>query len=159
MSRVRRPWLFPVTLFVALLLGLMPIPALLEPLRPYWLGLVLAYWLLEDHERVGLGTAFILGLFADIAFGSLLGEHALRLTIMTFILQRFRPQLRFFPMAQQALAICGLLLNDLVIVSAVHFVGGLKINGWMHWWTPVIGAALWPPLFVLLDGLRVGRKH
>jgi rod shape-determining protein MreD len=36
---------------------------------------------------------------------------------------------------------------------------GHPIRGWMHWWTPLIGAALWPPLFVLLDGLRVGRKH
>ena len=159
MSRVRRPWLFPLTLFVALLLGLLPLPAVVAPLRPYWLALVLTYWLLEDHERVGLVTAFVLGLVADIAFGSLLGEHALRLTVLTFILQRFRPQLRFFPMAQQAFAIGGLLLNDLVIATAIHFVIGRPLDGWMHWWTPVIGAALWPPLFVLLDGLRVGRKH
>ncbi len=159
MSRVRRPWLFPVTLFVALLLGLLPLPAVIAPLRPYWLALVLTYWLLEDHERVGLVTAFVLGLVADIAFGSLLGEHALRLTVLTFILQRFRPQLRFFPMAQQAFAIGGLLLNDLVIATAIHFVIGRPPDGWLHAWTPVIGAALWPPLFVLLDGLRVGRKH
>jgi rod shape-determining protein MreD len=159
MSRVRRPWLFPVTLFVALLLGLLPLPAVVAPLRPYWLALVLTYWLLEDHERVGLVTAFVLGLVADIAFGSLLGEHALRLTVLTFILQRFRPQLRFFPMAQQAFAIGGLLLNDLVIATAIHFVIGRPPDGWLHAWTPLIGAALWPPLFVLLDGLRVGRKH
>jgi rod shape-determining protein MreD len=159
MSRARRPWLFPVTLFVALLLGLLPLPAAVAPLRPYWLALVLTYWLLEDHERVGLVTAFVLGLVADIAFGSLLGEQALRLTVLTFILQRFRPQLRFFPMAQQAFAIGGLLLNDLVIASVIHFVMGRPFDGWLHWWTPVIGAALWPPLFVLLDGLRVGRKH
>ena len=160
MSRTRRPWLFPASFFVALLLGLLPLPAMLQPLRPYWLALVLAYWLLEDHERVGLGLAFTVGLLADVAFGSLLGEQALRLTVITFILQRFRPQLRFYPMAQQALAIGGLLLNDLIIVSAAHFVLGQPIRGWMQqWWTPLIGAALWPPLFVLLDGLRVGRKH
>lgn len=159
MSRSRRPWLFPVTVFVALLLGLLPLPTPIAPLRPYWLALVLAYWLLEDHERVGLGPAFAIGLIADIAFGSLLGEQALRLTVMTFILQRFRPQLRFFPTAQQALAIGGLLLNDLFVVAAIHAVFGLKTIGWMHWWTPLIGAALWPPLFVLLDGLRMGRKR
>jgi rod shape-determining protein MreD len=158
MSRARRPWLFPASLFVALLLGLLPLPTPLQPLRPYWLALVLTYWLLEDHERVGLGLAFGIGLLADVAFGSLLGEQALRLTVMTFILQRFRPQLRFFPMAQQALAIAGLLLNDLIIVTAAHFVFGQPIRGWAHWWTPLIGAVLWPPLFVLLDGLRVGRK-
>ena len=159
MSRTRRPWLFPASILVALLLGLLPLPAMLQPLRPYWLALVLAYWLLEDHERVGLGLAFTIGLLADVAFGSLLGEHALRLTVITFILQRFRPQLRFYPMAQQALAIGGLLLNDQIIVTAAHFVLGQPIRGWMHWWAPLIGAALWPPLFVLLDGLRVGRKH
>ncbi len=158
MSRARRPWLFAASIAVALLLGLLPLPAVLQPLRPYWLALVLAYWLLEDHERVGLGLAFGIGLLADIAFGSLLGEQALRLTVMTFILQRFRPQLRFFPMAQQALAIGGLLLNDLIIVSATHFVFGQPIRGWAHWWAPLIGAVLWPPLFVLLDSLRVGRK-
>ena len=62
MSRTRRPWLFPASLFVALLLGLLPLPAMLQPLRPYWLALVLAYWLLEDHDRVGLGLAFSVGL-------------------------------------------------------------------------------------------------
>lgn len=159
MSRARRPWLFPASICVALLLGLLPLPTMLQALRPYWLALVLAYWLLEDHERVGLGLAFVIGLFADIAFGNLLGEQALRLTVMTFILQRFRPQLRFFPMAQQALAIGGLLLNDQIIVGAVHFMFGHPIRGWMQWWTPLIGAVLWPPLFVLLDGLRVGRKR
>ena len=159
MSRPRRLWLLPVSIIAALLLGLLPLPAMLQPLRPYWLALVLAYWLLEDHDRVGLGLAFSIGLLADVAFGSVLGEQALRLTVITFILQRFRPQLRFYPMAQQALAIGGLLLNDQIIVTAAHFVLGQPIRGWMHWWTPLIGAALWPPLFVLLDGLRVGRKH
>lgn len=159
MSRVRRPWLFPATIFVALLLGLLPVPAMLQPLRPYWLGLVLIYWLLEDPDRLGLGTAFALGLIADLAFGSLLGEQAMRLTVMTFIVQRFRPQLRFFPTAQQALAIGGLLLNDQCIVAAAHLVFGQKLGGWLHWWSPLLGAALWPLLFVLLDSLRVGRRR
>ena len=159
MSRARRPWLFPATVFVALLLGLLPLPALLQPLRPYWLGLVLIYWLLEDPERLGLGTAFALGLVADLAFGSLLGEQAMRLTVMTFIVQRFRPQLRFFPTAQQALAIGGLLLNDQFIVFMAHLVFGQKTSDWTHWWSPLLGALLWPPLFVLLDGLRMGRRR
>lgn len=45
MSRLRdNPWVLPASLVVALLLGLLPLPALLQPLRPYWLALVLAYW-------------------------------------------------------------------------------------------------------------------
>lgn len=158
MSRARRPWLLPVSLAVALLLGLLPLPQVLQPFRPYWLALVLAYWLLEDHERVGLGFAFALGLIADIVFGALLGEQALRLCVMTFILQRFRPQLRFFPLPQQSLAIGGLLLNDLVIAAGMHAMLGEPVRSWLWWWTPLIGAVLWPPLFVALDALRLGRK-
>ncbi len=158
MSRTRRPWVLPASLLVALILGLLPLPGWLQPFRPYWLSLTLAYWVLEDHERIGLGLAFVLGLVADLAFGSLLGEQALRLSVMTFILQRFRPQLRFFPVGQQALAIGGLLLNDMVISTVTHLVLGLPLRSWLWWWSPLIGAVLWPPLFVLFDALRLGRK-
>ena len=71
----RRPnsWVLPVSVVLALLLGLVPLPDGLQPLRPYWLGLVVAYWVLEDNERLGLGFAFSMGLIADLAFGSILG--------------------------------------------------------------------------------------
>src|SRR5688572_33100226 len=96
--RPARLWLLPVSVLVALLLGLLPLPAPVQGLRPYWLALVVAYWVIEDPDRAGLGFAFALGLIADVAFGGLLGEQALRLVVMTFILQRFRSQLRFFPL-------------------------------------------------------------
>ena len=107
MSRQRPSWLLPASVVVALLLGLLPLPPTLQPLRPYWLALVVAYWVIEDPDRSGLGFAFIVGVIADLTFGSLLGEQALRLVVMAFILQRFRARLRFFPMSQQALAIGG----------------------------------------------------
>ncbi|MET1023465.1 MAG: rod shape-determining protein MreD, partial [Pseudoxanthomonas sp.] len=130
----------------------------LQPLRPYWLALVLAYWVIEEPERVGLGFVFIIGLVADISFGGLLGEQALRLVIMAFILQRFRARLRFFPLSQQALAMGGLLLNDRIVASAIHFAIGEPILPWAYWWAPLLGMLLWAPLFVLLDALRLGRR-
>jgi rod shape-determining protein MreD len=159
MSRDRNPWLFPVSVLAALLLGLLPLPAWLQPFRPYWLALVVAYWLIEEPDRVGLGIAFACGLAADLAFGGLLGEQALRLTVLAFIVQRFRSQLRFFPIPQQALAIGGLLLNDRVVSAAVHLAIGEPQVPWAYWWAPLLGMLLWAPLFVLLDGLRLGRKN
>src|SRR3546814_19077232 len=100
MSRNRQQWGLPLSIFVALLLGLLPLPAWLQPLRPYWLALVVVYWVIEAPGRIGMGFAFAMGLLADLAFGGLLGEQALRLVIMAFIVQRFRAQLRFFPMPQ-----------------------------------------------------------
>ena len=152
-----RSWVLPVAVLLALLLGLLPLPAMLQPLRPYWLALVVAYGVIEDNDRVGLGYAFCVGLVADLAFGGLLGEQALRLVVMAFILQRFRTQLRFFPMPQQALAIGGLLLNDRVISTVLHLALGEPLLPMAYWWAPLLGMLLWAPLFLLLDALRIGR--
>ncbi|MET0808462.1 MAG: rod shape-determining protein MreD [Pseudoxanthomonas sp.] len=158
MRRPRNGWVLPVSIVFALLLGLLPLPYPLQPLRPYWLALMVAYWVIESPENAGLGFAFIVGLIADLMFGTLLGEQALRMVILTFILQRFRARLRFFPMWQQALAIGVLLLNDRVVTAAIRLGLGepaLPVN---YWWAPLLGMLLWPPLFVLLDLLRLGKR-
>lgn len=158
MSRMRTGWILPLSIVVALLLGLLPLPDALQPLRPYWLALVLAYWVIEAPEHAGLGFAVIVGLIADLMFGSLLGEQALRLVIMTFILQRFRARLRFFPLSQQSLAIGGLLLNDRIVTTAIHVALGEPSLPWNYWWAPLLGMLLWPLLFMLLDALRLTRR-
>lgn len=155
MIRTHRRWVLPLSLLAALLLGLLPLPEALQPLRPYWLALVLGYWVLEAPERVGLGFAFLLGLLADLAFGSLLGEQALRLVVLAFILQRFRPRLRFFPLSQQALAIGALLLNDRILAAALHWLLGAHALDWRYWVAPLLGMLLWPPVYLLLDALRL----
>ena len=158
MSRVRNGWVLPVSLLLALLLGLVPLPGLLQPLRPYWLALVLAYWLLEEPEHIGLGVAFALGVLADLMFGGLLGEQAMRLVVMAFILDRFRARMRFFPLSQQALTIGVLLLNDRVISAGLHLLTGVPQLPWLYWATPLAGMLLWPPLHLLLDFLRLRRS-
>ena len=158
MSRTRNGWVLPVSILVAILLGLVPLPAPLQPLRPYWLALVLAYWLLEAPDRVGLGVSFMIGLVADLAFGGLLGEQGLRLVVLAFILERFRARLRFFPMSQQAMTMGVLLLNDRVINAVIHLVMGVPQVPVLTWCAPLIGAVLWAPLHFLLDALRLRKR-
>ncbi|KRG70383.1 rod shape-determining protein MreD [Pseudoxanthomonas dokdonensis] len=158
MSRPRSGWVLPVSILLALLLGLLPLPTALMPLRPYWLALVMAYWIIETPERAGLGLALVVGLIADLMFGSLLGEQALRLVIMAFILQRFRARLRFFPLSQQALAMGALLLNDRIVDAAVHLALGLPVLPWNYWWAPLLGMLLWPLVYLLLDALRQNKR-
>lgn len=158
MSRQRNGWVLPVSVVIALLLGLLPLPELAQPLRPYWLALVLAYWVIEAPERVGLGVAFVCGVIADLLYGGILGEQALRLVIMAFILLRFRARLRFFPVSQQALAVGALLFNDRIVSAVLHLAVGEPTLPWSYWVAPVVGMLLWPPLFLVLDGFRLGRR-
>lgn len=157
MTRARPQWVLPLSLVVALFLGLLPLPPVLQPLRPYWLALVLAYWLIEDPDHVGLGVAFIVGLVGDLVYGGLLGEQALRLVVMAYILQRFRARLRFFPMSQQAVAIGSLLINDRIVTAAIHIAIGEPTLPASFWLAPLSGLLLWPLVYLVLDSLRLGR--
>ncbi|MEO9079285.1 MAG: rod shape-determining protein MreD [Rhodanobacter sp.] len=155
MNRQRHnSWWFAGILFFALLLMLVPLPAVLEPFKPYWPALVLLYWSLESDDRVTLGLAFGVGLCADLLNGVLLGEQALRLCALVFIALRFRSRLRFFPMWQQSLAILALLMNDRVLLLVVRMLAGASVPPLSWWISPLVGAALWPFLFLLLDDLR-----
>ena len=149
-------WILPASLMAALLLGLLPLPLELQPLRPFWLALVLAYWLIESPGRVGLGFAFLVGLVADVVYGGLLGEQALRLVILAFIVQRFRARLRFFPLSQQALTLGALLVNDRIVGAGLHLALGEPVLPSSYWLAPLVGMLLWPPVFLILDALRLG---
>ena len=55
-------------------------------------------------------------------------------------------------------SIGGLLLNDRIVTTVVHLALGEPTLPWPYWWAPVLGMLFWPPLFVLMDALRLGRR-
>lgn len=146
-------WLFVGSLLVSLFLLVLPLPDALAPYKPYWLLLVLVYWALEAPERVSLGLAFVVGLAADLLNGVLLGDQALRLTITVFLVMRFRARLRFFPMWQQTLVVLALLINNRVLQLVIRLFAGQPMPPLEFWAAPLVGAAFWPIVFLLLDGL------
>jgi rod shape-determining protein MreD len=159
MTRSPSLWVLYTSLFVGLLVLVVPLPTGFDLARPYVLAMLLCYWLLEAPERVGLGTAFVVGLLADLVSGTLFGEQAMRLVVLTFLVQRFRARLRFFPLWQQALAVFALLLNDRLVALAIRLAAGDGAPPWGTWLSPVAGFALWPWLFLLLDELRLRLRE
>jgi rod shape-determining protein MreD len=147
-----------LTIIVAGLLSLLPLPAVLLPFKPYWVAMVVIYWSLETHDIIGLGLAFLIGLILDIFSGSLMGLHALSLVVMVFLVQRFRSRLRFFPPWQQALSVLGLLVNDRIILIWITVLLGEPLPTWKYWLPPLVGMAVWPWLFLLLDRIRASKR-
>lgn len=159
MSRVRGASLWVLlSVLVASLLTVIAIPEAVRTLRPFWLALIVIYWTIEAPDRFAIGFAFALGLLQDVLVGTLLGEHAFRLAIVAFIVLRFRSRIRFFPMWQQALAVGVLLLNDRVVVLILRAISGEFAIDWQYWLSPIVGAALWPWVFLLLDDLRARSR-
>ena len=159
MTRTPSSWLLYGSLAASLLVLVVPLPTGVDLARPYLLAMLLCYWMLEAPDHVGLGIAFIAGLAADLVSGTLLGEQALRLVVLAFLVQRFRARLRFFPLWQQALAVFALLLNDRLIALAIRLASGDGVGPWGTWLSPVVGFALWPWLFLLLDELRLRLRE
>ncbi len=143
-----------LSIMAAVFLSLLPLPEMLAPFKPYWVAMVLIYWTLETQDMISLGLAFLIGLVLDTLSGSLMGLHALSLVVMVFLVQRFRSRLRFFPPWQQALSVLGLLVNDRIILIWITVLLGESLPTWEYWLPPLVGMALWPWLFLLLDRIR-----
>ena len=148
-----------ITLAVAVVLTLLPLPPVLDVLRPYWVALVLIYWSLETQDMVSLGMAFVTGIVLDFLTGSLLGQHALSLVIIVYLATRFRARLRFFPPWQQAFSVLALLINDRIILLWIVSLRGEPLPSLAYWLPPIVGTLLWPWLFLALDRFRGRMRH
>ncbi len=154
MSRHAEQRAFWISWFCALALTLIPLPGEWAQVKPFWFGMLAVYWALEAPERISLRFAFAAGLLLDLSQGLLLGENALRLTILVYITSRFRFRLRFFPIGQQTAAVLALMLNDRVLSLWIRLLGGFGWPSAGFWIAPLLAAFLWPILFVLLDQLQ-----
>lgn len=148
-----------LTLCFAFLLTLLPLPVWLHVLWPYWVALTLIYWCLETQDMVSLGMAFVTGIVLDLFTGSLMGLHALSLTVIVYLTVRFRARLRFFPPWQQALSVLALLMNDRIILLWIISLRGDPLPSLDFWLPPVVGTLVWPWLFLLLDRFRGRMRH
>lgn len=120
------------------------------PWLPDLLALALVFWNVHQPLRVGVGVAFMFGLFMDVHQGALLGQHALAYTLMSFLGIAVHRRLLWFSLPNQALQILPLfLVGHLVALAARLLVGGM-FPGWSLLLAPVGEALLWPVVALLL---------
>ncbi len=142
------------TFGVAVILSIMPFPIWAEPFRPDWVGLVLIYWCLATPERITVGSGWLLGFLQDVLYGSLLGSNALAKTLVAYLTVRLHLQLRMFPRWQQAVSVFGLLIVNQLLVLWIRGAIGHAPETFSYWTPCVVGALLWPWLFIILRDLR-----
>jgi rod shape-determining protein MreD len=139
---------------VALVLAVMPGPIWAEQFRPDWTALVLIYWCIAVPQRVSVGTGWTVGLALDVLNGSLLGQHALALGTIAYLAGRLHTQLRVFPRWQQAASVLLLLLVNYLAVLWVRALIDQAPASWSYWTPSIVGALVWPWLFVILRDVR-----
>lgn len=143
-----------LTLIVALLLSVAPMPEHLEMSRPLWLALVLTFWAMNYPHQVGLLTAWSLGIAQDILYGTLFGQHALALMLVVFLTLTLQQRLKLFPLWQQS---CALLIIYGIAQLALLWLSTLSgmRPELSYYAVPVlVSCLLWPWLFLLLNNVR-----
>ncbi|MGJ8691079.1 MAG: rod shape-determining protein MreD [Thalassotalea sp.] len=145
-----------LTLLLALIVSIMPMPLSIDVFRPDWVLVTLIYWAIALPNRVNVVTAGVLGLILDILLGSVLGVHAAAMAISVYIAVVNYQKIRNFSVWQQAL-IVGVLaaLYHLLVFWLQRFLtGGVFLPSYLY---PVASTIiLWPWLFLLL---RKVRRH
>ncbi len=142
------------TFFVAMLINLMPLPDSINMFKPDWVALVLIYWVMAAPSRVGVFYGWILGLFADVLYGTLFGIHAMSLALVAFIIQMIYHRLRLFPRWKQAINVAVVVgIHRLVVMILTGLVEPVQVS--YQYWLPLVGVLLfWPWAFIILRDIR-----
>lgn len=143
--------LIVVSLVIALLANLLPWNGVAVLLWPDLVAMVLLYWIIHYPRRVGLGTAWFLGLLMDIADGVLFGQHALAYVVAGYGAWLLHRRLQAFNLWQQALYVFGLLLMLQLTMLVVRLAFGAAFPGLLYFVGSLVGAVLWPLLPLLLQ--------
>ena len=146
MTRAHAVWVIYASLVGALLLTLLPLPMDWRGLRPDLAALALFYWVLALPHRVGVATAFTVGVAQDFIEGAPLGLSSPGLMLATLLLLFNYQRIRQFDLLQQSLAILGLMLlsagmeqwlRNGIDVPAAPWAGVVGMSCSVLFWVPI----------------------
>lgn len=149
-------WAIMVSLVVALFLTVLPMPVWAEELRPQWVAMAVIFWSLAAPERFGVFSAFGTGLVLDVASGTLLGQHALGLSVVAYVAVELHRRVLAYPLWQQAVFVWVLLLVKRLLSLWVLGATGQPTPTLVFWAPTFLGLLLWPWIYVVLRDL--GRR-
>lgn len=143
-----------LTSMVGLVLNILPLPGWLPIIRPGFLVLTVLYWSTMSPFVAGAALGFFGGLALDVFQGSLLGEHALALSFVTYLALRFNLLMRAKPIFEQSLYVLVALIAYELLLWVIDGWTGRSLSSPLRWVHTLIGALIWPVVVGVL-----GRFH
>ena len=143
-----------LTIILALMLTMMPLPDSVSAFRPDWVALIMIFWTMTVPRRISVGVAWIVGIFVDVSQGTLLGQHALALCAVAYVTVKFHLLMRVFPLMQLTATIFAILALYQFLLFWINGVVGINAPS-ISYWAPVItGTLIWPLLYTFVSGVR-----
>lgn len=146
-------WSFTALLIGSLALSIVPLPKLLQVIRPPFVCLVFLYVQYYQPALFRLSLLFAFGLLLDSLYSTVLGQHVFALVLVSWLASTKARRFQFFTMGQQmgyiALFIAVYALCD--ALAGMYF--GLKNSGLAIGFMVLMAALFWPWLCILGDWL------
>ena len=109
---------------LALILTILPMPDILLGSRPAWVLMLILFLQFYLPDSFNLVALFVLGLLLDVLLSSVIGEHTLALSLVSWIASNKARRFYFFTIGQQMIVIgffC--FLYQLILLTINAFLG------------------------------------
>jgi len=143
-----------LTIIGAFMLAIMPLPEWAVEFRPDWVTLVLIYWAMAVPSRIGVTIAWFAGLFLDVSYGTLMGQHAIGMVLVIYVIHIQHQRLRVASLMQQAIVIFILLLIKQLLTLWVDGMLGRAPDSWFYFMPTLTSTLLWPWTYLIMRDLR-----
>ncbi len=145
------------SIVLAFVFLLIPLSDTLLLWRPEWVALAFIYWCLTLPDKASLLMAWFAGLFIDIIFGSILGQHAFTMIIVVYMSLRLLPRISPNILWHQYIVISLVLGTYLLLNLWIMAATGNNPATW-HYWLPLLSSLIiWPIYSWVLSWFRVER--
>ena len=139
---------------IALIVGAISLPSILEIVSPFWMLIFFIYWIVYTDTKTLYLFALILGLLTDILQGSILGQNALALLISSAFIIHVKKSFYVSNLTTQQVYVFFASLIYLIPLILSHLV----IQGFdfscLVILSPFTGSIIWPLVRLFLAKLK-----
>ena len=140
-----------MTMLVAALLTVIPVPEAVKYYWPDWITLVVFYWVLVLPAHLGVMFGWMNGLIEDVISFSLLGQHALGKALIGTVAAMGYKKFQLFNFLQKMFLIF-VLQSVSIAISAWTNRLAFEAPIFIEMWQPALTTALmWPFVSFLMD--------
>ena len=139
---------------IALIIGAISLPLVIELSSPLWMLVCFVYWVIYTDDKWIYLSALILGLLMDVLQGGILGQNAFALVISSAFI--FNVKKSFFVSnltTQQVYIFLGSLIYLITFLLIHILVQGFDFS-WLILISPFSSAIIWPVIRFLLAKLK-----
>ncbi len=144
-----------LSLVIALMLDIVPLPQALLWWRPEFALLVLLYWVMMAPYHISVGIGFAVGLLVDLFNGSVLGQSAFVFVVLAYLVAKFAQWLRVLSWPLQSVCIFLLLVLGKLLTYIIMSIHGQTPNTMLFLMSAFTSAICWAAMSATLMGSQV----